>query len=54
MAAVKFGDDWVKFIMEGKDKNEDALYKAMKANWDANGYAAAVEAVTKEAVAKGY
>lgn len=54
MAAVKFGDDWVKFIMEGKDKNEDELYKAMKANWDANGYAAAVEAVTKEAAAKGY
>jgi len=54
MAAVKFGDDWVKFIMESKDKNEDELYKAMKASWDANGYAAAVEAVTREAVAKGY
>ena len=54
MAAVKFSDDWIRFIMEDKSKNEDELYAAMKANWDANGYAAAVEAVSKEAAAQGF
>lgn len=54
MAAVRFSDDWVRFIMESKDKNDDELYQAMKKSWDANGYKAAVEAVTKEAKAMGY
>ena len=40
--------------MEDKSKNEDELYAAMRANWDANGYAAAVEAVSKEAAALGF
>lgn len=49
MASVKFGDDWVKFIMDKSGKTDDAIYAEMKSNWDANGYKAAVEAITKKA-----
>ena len=49
MAAVKFTDDWVKFIMDSSGKPDKELYEAMKRNWDANGYAAAVEAITAKA-----
>jgi len=47
--AVQFSDDWVRFIMDTSDESDEALYEAMKQNWDANGYAAAVEAVTAKA-----
>ena len=49
MASVLFLDDWVKFIMDDSGKSDQELYDAMKQNWDANGYAAAVEAVTAKA-----
>jgi putative aldouronate transport system substrate-binding protein len=49
MAAVQFTDDWVRFIMSGSGESDEALYDAMKQNWDANGYAAAVQAVTDKA-----
>ena len=53
MAAVKFGDDWVKFIMDTSGKSDQKLYDVMKKNWDANGYAAAVDAITAKANEKG-
>jgi putative aldouronate transport system substrate-binding protein len=49
MAAVQFGDDWVRFIVDDSGDSEEALYEAIKQNWDANGYAAAVEAITAKA-----
>ena len=49
MAAVRFSDDWVKFIMNTSGAPDRELYDAMKRDWDANGYAAAVEAVTAKA-----
>ncbi len=49
MASVLFLDDWVKFIMDESGKPNQEIYDAMKQNWDANGYAAAVEAVTAKA-----
>ncbi|MCS6848322.1 MAG: extracellular solute-binding protein [Anaerolineae bacterium] len=49
MAAVKFSDDWVKFILDTSGKSDEQLYEEMKQNWDANGYAAAVEAITAKA-----
>ena len=49
MASVLFLDDWVKFIMDDSGKSDQELYDAMKQNWDANGYAAAVDAVTAKA-----
>lgn len=49
MAAVRFDDDWTKFIMDTSGKAEQELYEAMKRNWDANGYAAAVDAITAKA-----
>jgi hypothetical protein len=49
MASVLFLDDWVKFIMDNSKKSDQELYDAMKQNWDANGYAAAVEAVSAKA-----
>jgi putative aldouronate transport system substrate-binding protein len=49
MAAVKFADDWTKFIMDASGKADQELYDAIKKNWDANGYAAAVDAITAKA-----
>jgi putative aldouronate transport system substrate-binding protein len=49
MAAVTFGDDWVRFIADASGTSDRDLYEEMKANWDANGYAAAVDAVTAKA-----
>lgn len=49
MGAVTFGDDWIKFIMDASGKADQDLYTAIKQNWDANGYAAAVEAITAKA-----
>jgi hypothetical protein len=49
MAAVQFSDDWVRFVVDASDESDEALYEAMKQNWDANGYAAAVEAITAKA-----
>jgi len=49
MAAVQFGDDWVRFIVDDSGESDEALYEAIKQNWDANGYAAAVEAITAKA-----
>jgi putative aldouronate transport system substrate-binding protein len=49
MAAVQFTDDWVRFIMDGSAQSDEALYNSMKQNWDANGYAAAIEAVAAKA-----
>ena len=49
MAAVTFMDDWTKFIMDTSGKSDEELYEEMKKNWDANGYAAAVDAITAKA-----
>ncbi len=49
MAAIRFTDDWVRFIMDETGESDEALYQAMKDNWNANGYAAAIEAVTAKA-----
>jgi putative aldouronate transport system substrate-binding protein len=49
MASVTFGDDWIKFIMDASGKSDEELYEEMKQNWNANGYAAAVEAITAKA-----
>lgn len=49
MAAVQFTDDWVRFVMDASGKPDRELYDAMKQNWDANGYAAAVEAIAAKA-----
>jgi putative aldouronate transport system substrate-binding protein len=49
MAAVQFTDDWVRFIVDASGKSDDDLYYEIKQNWDANGYAAAVEAITAKA-----
>ncbi len=53
MAAVKFTDDWTKFIMDTTGKAEQELYDAMKQNWDANGYSATVDAITAKAQEQG-
>lgn len=47
--SVQFGDDWVRFVMDESGESDEALYEAMKENWDANGYAAAVDAITAKA-----
>jgi len=47
--AVQFGDDWVRFIADASGEDDRELYEAMKENWDANGYAAAVDAITEKA-----
>ena len=47
--SVPFGDDWVSFIVDASGESDEDLYQAMKDNWDANGYAAAVEAVSAKA-----
>jgi putative aldouronate transport system substrate-binding protein len=49
MAAVQFTDDWVRFIMDTSGQSDQALYDTMKENWDANGYAAAIDAITEKA-----
>lgn len=46
MAAVTFSDDWTRFIMDASGKADQELYDAIMSNWNANGYAAAVEAIT--------
>jgi putative aldouronate transport system substrate-binding protein len=48
-AAISFDDDWVRFIMDTSGKADEDLYAEMKANWDANGYAAAVNAISAKA-----
>jgi putative aldouronate transport system substrate-binding protein len=53
MAAVTFGDDWTRFIMDTSSKSNAELYSDMKKNWDANGYAAAVDAIASKAVELG-
>ena len=54
MASIKFGESWSKFIMDETDTSDEDLYKAMVDNWNANGYQAAVEAITKVAKEKGF
>lgn len=49
MAAVAFGDDWVRFIVDSSGTSDEELYQQMQDNWDANGYAAAVDAITQKA-----
>jgi putative aldouronate transport system substrate-binding protein len=49
MAAVQFTDDWVRFIVDDSGTSDEDLYEAIKQNWDANGYAAAVEAISAKA-----
>ena len=44
-----FSYDWEAFIMDSSGKADKELYYAMKSNWDANGYSAAVEAITAKA-----
>lgn len=53
IGAIRFEEDWVKFIMDTSSKGNQELYADMKKNWDANGYAAAVEAISKKAVELG-
>jgi putative aldouronate transport system substrate-binding protein len=53
MAAIRFDDDWVKFIMDTSGKADEAVYEEMKANWDANGYGAAVNAIADKAKSMG-
>jgi putative aldouronate transport system substrate-binding protein len=53
MAAVTFGDDWVGFIMDNSNRPDEDIYQAIHKNWDGNGYAAAVAAVTKKAAELG-
>jgi putative aldouronate transport system substrate-binding protein len=44
-----FSDDWVRFIADASGQSDRDLYEAMKENWDANGYAAAIDAITAKA-----
>jgi hypothetical protein len=51
--AVLFGDDWVRFISDESGPPDRDMYESMKADWDANGYAAAVDAITAAAQEQG-
>jgi hypothetical protein len=53
MGAVTFGDDWTKFIMDSSSKADQELYGDMVKNWNANGYAAAVDAITAKIKEEG-
>ncbi len=46
MAAVKFACDWTSFIMDTSGKSDQELFDSFKNNWDVNGYAATVDAIT--------
>ncbi|MBN2795092.1 MAG: extracellular solute-binding protein [Clostridia bacterium] len=50
---ISFASDWRAFIADTSDKSDEALYEAMKAEWDKSGYKAAREAVTKLAESLG-
>jgi len=52
-AAISFNDDWVRFIMDTSGKADEDLYEEMKANWDANGYGAAIDAISAKAAELG-
>lgn len=52
-ASINFSDDWVKFIMDTSGKADEDQYAEMKKNWDANGYSAAVDAISVKAKEKG-
>jgi putative aldouronate transport system substrate-binding protein len=53
MGAVTFADDWTKFIMDSSSKADQELYDDMVKNWNANGYAAAVDAITAKIKEEG-
>ena len=49
MAAIRFGDDWSRFIMDESDASDEELYEELLSNWNANGYERACESITAEA-----
>lgn len=50
---VDFAASWVQFIMNTTDAADQDLYDAMVAEWNSNGFAEAVQAVTDAAQAAG-
>jgi putative aldouronate transport system substrate-binding protein len=54
MSAIRFWDDWANFIIDTSGAPDEDLYAAMYANWEANGYKAAKDAMTKSVADMGY
>ena len=46
---IEFGADWIRFILDESGLADEQLFAEMKERWRANGYDAAVDAVTAEA-----
>lgn len=44
--AIDFGADWIMFILDDSGRSDEEIFADMQATWRANGYDAAVDAVT--------
>jgi hypothetical protein len=51
--SLNIAGDWTRFILDTTSKSDEELFAEMQANWRANGYDAAVEAITKVAASMG-
>jgi len=51
---ISSNDEWVAFITNTSAITDEELFQQFYARWLANGYAAAREAMTQEAQARGY
>lgn len=51
--SIDVGASWARFILDDSGKSNEELYQEMLAEWNANGYQAAVDAITAKAKEMG-
>lgn len=54
MSNIDIGDDWIQFVIDTSNTSDKDLFDQIYANWEANGYKAAKEAMTQKVAELGY